>query len=378
MLVLERILEGNTLSFGIDQLKAWWNCHTERIKFIYSSAIQENRIKSLSNLRFLYLTSCNKTNGALSECLFGLNSLEELQLHCIMSLTTLPSEDILRNLKCLRILRIYNCWLLQSLGSLYAFSSLEELEVSFCPCLDLKKENNPNFGLPSSLQSLKISLCSISSDILKCNLPDLSTLGFQSCRSPPSLSIGHFTSLISLKLVDCRDICFLEGLQLLCNLEELRLTQVPKLEVKKSVLESWPGCRESLYINSMQWLKILLSLDAFFPPRMLFLEHIEEEAISLDSEFESEGSVLYQKLGFVERLHFFKCKTKCLPTSLRNVFSSLKLISFQDCPKLSSLPELPESITGIEIKGCPVLKERCRYNGEDWPKIAHIRWKDVA
>ncbi|KAJ1695817.1 hypothetical protein LUZ63_012515 [Rhynchospora breviuscula] len=258
-----------------------------------------------------------------------------------------------------------NCFKIEddkSLGALYALPSLEKLKVMFCHCLDLKRKNNPNFGLPSSLQSLKIQLCSISSDILESNLPCLDTLDFRTCRSPPSLSIGHLTSLRSLKLWNCRDICFLEGLQLLCNLEELRLTRVPKLEVKKSVLESWPGCRERLDINNMQTLKILFSLDAFVAPRHLILEHIEEESITFDSESESEGSVLYQKLACMEQLYFSKCKTKSLPTSLRSTFSSLRLIDFEDCPELSSLPELPESVTDIVIKGCPVLKDRCRYN----------------
>ncbi|KAJ3687873.1 hypothetical protein LUZ61_017037 [Rhynchospora tenuis] len=245
-----------------------------------------------------------------------------------------------------------------SLGALYALPSLEKLDVDFCPCLDLKKENNLNFGLPSSLQSLEIHLCSISSDILKSNLPCLSTLDFRNCRSAPSLSIGHLTSLRSLQLFNCRDICFLEGLQLLCNLEELRLTRVPKLEVNKSVLESWPGCSERLIINSMQLLKILFALDAYVAPRVLALEYIEEEAITFDSEFESEGSVLYQQLASVKYLQFYKCKTKSLPTNLRSTFSSLRVIDFENCPELSSLPELPESVTTIYVKGCPLLKER--------------------
>ncbi|KAL2979426.1 hypothetical protein AAZX31_13G171900 [Glycine max] len=57
--------------------------------------------------------------------------------------------------------------------------------------------------------------------------------------------------------------------------------------------------------------------------------------------------------------------------------SSLKELTLYECPRLQCLPEegLPKSISTLWIWGdCQLLKKRCREpEGEDWPKIAHIK-----
>ncbi|KAE9464262.1 hypothetical protein C3L33_03824, partial [Rhododendron williamsianum] len=54
---------------------------------------------------------------------------------------------------------------------------------------------------------------------------------------------------------------------------------------------------------------------------------------------------------------------------------SLERMEIHNCPQLQSfsVEGLPTSLLELEIRGCPLLKPRCRRKeGEDWPKISHI------
>ncbi|KAJ4804696.1 Disease resistance protein (CC-NBS-LRR class) family [Rhynchospora pubera] len=350
-----------TLSLCEDQLQAWWNCHIKRVKFIYSRVLETRKFDlpfSLTNLTFSY---CNITDRGLSVFLRNLYSLQYLELEAIMSLVTLPLEETMLQLGRLRYLKIKSCWLLRSLGALHKLY-LEKFEVNFCPCLQFENEEHDS-ALPSSLQWLKLRWCTISSGIFSCELPKLDYVYLEGCRSSTSLSIDKMTSVTDLTLSGFPDVWFLSGLHSLC-LKKLHLTLLPKLKVKDHV-QSWPSGAEELHTDKLEMLKIFSSR-ATIPLRTLILEFLQEET------FTSEDLSL---LNSLERLCFFRCKA--IPTNFTNL-SSLQVISFEYCPHISQLPELPKSIRIIEIKGCPVLKERCRHNGEDWPKIADINYKLIV
>ncbi|XP_072964691.1 disease resistance protein RGA2-like [Typha angustifolia] len=219
----------------------------EKIELILPSTLQSLKIKS-----------CDITEGALSQSLERLTSLESLELNHISTITTLPSEEILHHLISLTELKISFCSQLKLVEGLHALHSLKFLLFESCPCLEWEMvmptgEGGGSGILPPSLQKLDIT----------------------GCRSMKSFAVGagDLPNLTSLRLCDCPS---------LASLSLSRLTPL-----------------EQLIIG--------------------------------------------------------------------------------DCPGILALPDyLPESLWSICIWGCPVLKERCgNPNGEDWPKIAHIRYKTI-
>nr|CAB3480050.1 unnamed protein product [Digitaria exilis] len=159
------------------------------------------------------------------------------------------------------------------------------------------------------------------------------------------------------------DLCFLEGLSSL-QLLVVSLRGVPKLTAE---CISQFRVQKSLSIDSPVLLSHMLSSEDFIVPAFLILECWKEPSFSFDES----------KFSSVERLSLTQCEMKSLPGNLK-CLSSLKILSIRGCPNISSLPDLPCFLQNIEISGCELLKESCRApDGECWPKIAHIRWKEI-
>ncbi|KAJ4829597.1 hypothetical protein Tsubulata_015431, partial [Turnera subulata] len=113
-----------------------------------------------------------------------------------------------------------------------------------------------------------------------------------------------------------------------------------------------------------------------------------------------------QTLPSLSFLHMASCKEvesfpeqRLLPSSLNTLWlsnfrelnslgykglhhlSSLNELKLWECPKLESLPEegLPSSLKYLEIQRCQrTLMERCKEEGEDWPKIKHIHKINIS
>jgi len=134
-----RSLESAADGKGGDELvkehisRAWVYCHEQRIKLLYNKSSIGVQLVLPPALRYVSLWSCNITDGALATGLGGLTSLETLELKHIMTLTTLPSQEIFRHLTALGLLEINDCWCLRSLGGLRAATSV--YEVRYGPAL---------------------------------------------------------------------------------------------------------------------------------------------------------------------------------------------------------------------------------------------------
>ncbi|KAL6846292.1 hypothetical protein ACP4OV_023740 [Aristida adscensionis] len=340
-------------------IRAWLCCHDQRIKLLYGRSIGSQLIMP-SALHELNLNSCNITDGALAICLGGLTSLTRMILSNTMALTTLPSDDVFTHLIKLDFLFIHTCWCLRSLGGLRAATSLSEARIISCPSLELA--HGAEF-LPLSLRKLCIYSCMLAADSLSYSLPRLVQLSICGCRTSASLSIGHQTSLESLSLSHLLDLCVLEGLSSL-KLHHLHLIDVPKLTAEYI---SQFRIKDSLYVSSSKSLNYMLSAEGFTVPAFLSLEGCKESSVSFEES---------AKFSYVKCLRLCGCEMKSLPTNMK-CLSNLKKLDIYTCPNISSLPDLPSSLEHICVWHSGLLEKSCRSpDGESWPKIANIRWKE--
>jgi hypothetical protein len=93
-------------------------------------------------------------------------------------------------------------------------------------------------------------------------LPHLKHLSIDVCRSSPSLSFGHLTSLESLRLNGLHDLYFVEGLSSL-HLKHLSLVDVANLTAK---CISQFRVQESLTVSSSVLCNHMLMAEGFTVP----------------------------------------------------------------------------------------------------------------
>ncbi|CAJ2652431.1 unnamed protein product [Trifolium pratense] len=250
-----------------------------------------------------------------------LSSLVSLVFRCCTNCIRLPP---IGNLPFLKNLELFNMDNLQYMddddslnGEVRAFPSLEKLSLHRLPNLErlLKVDRKEMFP---RLSNLTINCCPKLA--LPC-LPSAKYLFVFGCNNEMLSSISSFCGLTTLQLDANEDMTsFREGI--LRNMTCLHTLKI----IGFTELKEFPN--------------------DFFNPA---LEHLQ---ISYCGKLES------------------------LPEKIWEGLRSLRTLKIDLCVRLRSLPESIRHLTSLEvlhIRGCPILKERCKEEiGKDWDKIAHI------
>ncbi|XLT41946.1 hypothetical protein HN873_034550 [Arachis hypogaea] len=358
-----------------------------------------------------------------------------------LSLTSCPKlkGNLASNLPCLVRLDVEDCCLLESEFSgevdnrnimrrmnVFNFNSLQQLSLYEIPSLT----SFPSNGLPRALKSLVIDGCESlefpSHEFLhSCKALEVLSI-MSSCCSLTSFPLGSLPVLKRLMLLRCENlesISILEeaaARQSLMFLEHLHVYMCHELESISLLDSSTPNLSyfwvekcdkmNSLPepINNLSGLQTLYIFDV---PN---LESIAEEGLPINlrtlgvgneegvycntaitkwgldrltslSELSIKGEYLVKKL--------MEIQVPLLPNSLETLIiedargiqhldgkwlqhlTSLKKLKLLRCDKLKSLPKegLPSSISSLEMMICPMLRASYeRKKGKEWSKIAHI------
>ncbi|XLS43933.1 hypothetical protein HN51_000798, partial [Arachis hypogaea] len=343
------------------------------------------------------------------------------------------------NLPCLVTLVVEDCCLLESEFSgevdnrnimrpmnVFNFNSLRQLYLFDIPSLT----SFPSNGLPKALKTLFITNCENlefqSHEFLQsCKaLEDLDIM--RSCCSLTSFPLGSLPLLKHLKLRDCKNLKSISILeeeaasQSLKFLEHLQVEECPEVESISLLDLSTPNLSYFAVvrcdkINSLpEPINNLTGLQTLYLYDVPNLESIAEEGLPINLRTLGVGneegvcsntaitkwgldrltSLSYLSIkGEYQVKKLMEIQVPLLPNSLKILIiwsareiqhlngkwlqhlTSLKNLALYECEKLKSLPKegLPSSISRLDIWRCPMLKASCeRKKGKEWPKIAHI------
>ncbi|KAK9137841.1 hypothetical protein Sjap_008435 [Stephania japonica] len=205
---------------------------------------------------------------------------------------------------------------------------LKELSICDCPQLQQLDEK-------SDLRSLNC----------------LANLTIRGCHSLKSLNVQGLDSLTRVEITGCKGLnSFPEGVYLLPHLDTLRIGELWEEE-----LHYFPfPTTERGHFLSLHHLEICGSPNMKSPP------HQPQQLIKLKT------LLIENFYGVTE-----------LPEWIGNL-ASLETLGIWTCANLTHLSSMEAmrrltSLGYLEIKNCPLLKEKCDRGGQEWPKISHIQ-----
>jgi len=282
-----------------DQLVGWIPraVEIEDVKMEPSSVDMIGSGLSDTPLEYLIITSCPSMNIPINHCYHFLVELEIR--HGCDSLKTFPLDLFPK----LRKLILEECCNLQVIPQEHPHSHLKLLEI--IKCSEFESFSNEGLFAPQ-LESFRI-------------------VGLEKLKSMPKRMSSLLPSLNNLFIFDCPEVEFSEGC-LPSNLNVMFLLNCFKLVASLKGAWGTNPSLKSLYIHKVD-------LECF-PDEGLLPTSLTKLSI--------DNCPNLKKLDYRGLCHL----------------SSLQRLSLYNCPILQCLPEegLPESISELEIKDCPLLK----------------------
>ncbi|XP_059597966.1 putative disease resistance protein At3g14460 [Vitis vinifera] len=332
------------------------------------------------NLKYLIVEGCPNLKKLPNE-LGSLTFLLRLRIENCSKLVSFPEASFP---PMVRALKVTNCEGLKSLPHRMMNYScvLEYLEIKGCPSLI----SFPKGRLPFTLKQLHIQECekleSLPEGIMQqpsigsSNTGGLKVLSIWGCSSLKSIPRGEFPpTLETLSFWKCEQLESIPGkmLQNLTSLHLLNICNCPELVSSTEAfltsnlkLLAISECQNMKRPLSEWGLYTLTSLTHFmicgpFPDVISFSD--DETQLFLPTSLQDLHIINFQNLKSIASM------------GLQSLVS-LETLVLENCPKLESVVPnegLPPTLAGLQIKDCPILKQRCiKDKGKDWLKIAQI------
>ncbi|XP_022002561.2 putative disease resistance protein At3g14460 [Helianthus annuus] len=276
-------------------------------------------------------------------------------------------KSILNCLVCLTTLKIEDCESLESLPD--NFSSLTELNLFNCPKLD----GSFLRGNLTSLKKLEIKNCpKLEVSFLPDKLTSLKTLMISDCpKLDGSFLRGNLTSLKTLIIFDCQSMdASIPGWVWPPNLHSLVIANLKK-PISEWGTNKFPTSLVELKLQCDDGARSCSGFSHLLPSSITSLELYgfkKLESFSVELHLTSLRSLSFEDCPNLKEVSWHP---QHLP--------SLHHLTFGFCPKMMDLPEmLFPSLLRLEISYCPNLKERCSKRGCYWPLISHIPCIEIS
>ncbi|KAL4342690.1 hypothetical protein AHAS_Ahas11G0003600 [Arachis hypogaea] len=307
---------------------------------------------------------------------FNFNSLQQLSLYKIPSLTSFPSNGLPKALKTLSILFCENLEF-PSHEFLHSCKALEELVISSSCC---------------SLTSFPLG-----------SLPVLKHLDLWDCKNLKSISVSEEAASQSRMFLEHLEVYKCPELESIClpdlctpNLSSFTVMRCDKMNSLPEPINNLSGL-QTLWISDVPNLESIA--EEVLPINLRTLGVGNKEGVYSNTAITNWG---LDRLASLSELHIqgeylvkklMEIQVPLLPNSLETLYihgageiqhldgkwlqhlTSLKTLKLYECDKLKSLPKegLPSSISHLNMSGCPMLRASYeRKKGKEWSKIAHI------